>query len=356
MADQEVVKNPHASEFCRDFLRSRPEQRIILGRNAYAQGIADRIEIGAFVDDFTRQEQYLGKPVIRSGDIPPDALVVSSLLGKPFTGEKRLREVGARQLDYFGFYEECGLGLPQVRFWGGFKNAFHRNRERFDWIESSLADDISRSTYSSIVNFRLSGNLEYMRGFTDREKQQYFEPFLDLAADGEVFIDVGGFDGYTTLEFIKRCPKYRAVYFFEPDPDNMQRARERLAGNANIRWFRVGVGARKGFARFASHGSVSSVCSEGNLEIAIERLDSMLSEGATFIKMDIEGGEEAAIEGARTIIETEHPRLAIAVYHEDNDFWRIPELVFSICGDYDIYLRHYTEGVVETVMFFIPST
>lgn len=47
--------------------------------------------------------------------------------------------------------------------------------------------------------------------------------------------------------------------------------------------------------------------------------------------------------------------MAICVYHDQRDFWRIPERVLSYVGDYDVHLRHYTEGVLETVMYFIPS-
>ncbi|MEQ9566287.1 MAG: FkbM family methyltransferase, partial [Pseudomonadales bacterium] len=62
-----------------------------------------------------------------------------------------------------------------------------------------------------------------------------------------------------------------------------------------------------------------------------------------------------ALRGARHTILEHHPKLAICVYHRADDFWKIPETVFSIRDDYDLYLRHYTEGVTETVMFFIPA-
>ena len=47
--------------------------------------------------------------------------------------------------------------------------------------------------------------------------------------------------------------------------------------------------------------------------------------------------------------------LAIAVYHDIVDFWRIPEYVLSLRPNYQIYLRHYTEGWSETVMYFVPN-
>ena len=75
----------------------------------------------------------------------------------------------------------------------------------------------------------------------------------------------------------------------------------------------------------------------------------------TFLKMDIEGTELLALEGASQTISRCKPRMAICVYHNASDLWRIPQKVLSIFDGYDIYLRHYTEGVTETVMFFIPQ-
>lgn len=71
--------------------------------------------------------------------------------------------------------------------------------------------------------------------------------------------------------------------------------------------------------------------------------------------MDIEGAENEAIEGAKKTIMRCHPVLAISVYHKADDLWKIPNQVLEIRNDYKIYLRHYTEGIAETVMFFVPK-
>jgi hypothetical protein len=76
----------------------------------------------------------------------------------------------------------------------------------------------------------------------------------------------------------------------------------------------------------------------------------MRSTAWSFVKMGIEGAEGPAIEGARQTILKNHPRLAICVCHRADGFWRIPEQILST----SIYLRHYTEGLTETVMFFMP--
>ena len=70
--------------------------------------------------------------------------------------------------------------------------------------------------------------------------------------------------------------------------------------------------------------------------------------------MDIEGEERRAIAGAAGIIGKHRPKAAISVYHRAGDFWRIPKQLLSIYPRFDVYLRHYTESIYETVMFFVP--
>ncbi len=102
-------------------------------------------------------------------------------------------------------------------------------------------------------------------------------------------------------------------------------------------------------------GSSSKVCSNGVNVIEVDKLDNMIKTPVSFIKMDIEGAEGDAIEGAQETIRKYHPKLALSVYHKADDLWKIPEQIFSIRKDYKIYLRHYTEGFAETVMYFVPS-
>jgi hypothetical protein len=100
--------------------------------------------------------------------------------------------------------------------------------------------------------------------------------------------------------------------------------------------------------------SSSSITEDGDVMINVDRLDNLSHIAPSFIKIDIEGSEFSAICGAKKVILRNHPRLAISVYHKPGDFWRIPELILGIRDDYDILIRHYTESIYETVMFFLP--
>ncbi len=49
------------------------------------------------------------------------------------------------------------------------------------------------------------------------------------------------------------------------------------------------------------------------------------------------------------------PKLAVAVYHDPAHFWQVPEIILGVRNDYNVHLRHYTEGWTETVMVFVPK-
>ncbi len=340
--------------FCRDFLAAEPKDRFIFGINPYALEIAQLVDIAGFIDDFTTDVTCQGKPIIRSNEIPGGGLVVSSLLGRPLTAERNLSKLGIRHLDYFAFYTFSGLIDHPVRFWGDGKQDIEENLEEYRQLYSKLSDATSKDIFQRIVNLRFTSNLKYLEGFSDRQKQQYFEPFFLLNKQDEVFIDIGGFDGETSLEFIRRCPEYKSIYYVEPDQSNMEISKSVLHSYPNINFLQYGASNRQGTASFSSNGSVSSLEEGGSQNIQLNTIDNLIKAPATFMKMDIEGEEISAIEGAIKTITNNHPILAISVYHHSSDLRTIPRLISKIRDDYHIYLRHYTEGVVETVMYFVP--
>ena len=348
------VDDKNARSFCEDYL-SGHYPKFVFGRNEWAVSIAKVVDVDGFIDDFTDDKEYLWKPVFKTEDVPKNALVVVVVVGRPFVAEKCLIKHGIRFLDYFAFKHYSNINLAPIKFWDKFKVDFQTHQVRYERIYNMLHDDESKRVLHQIINFRLSSDLSYMRGFTDTQYRQYFEDFLELKPEGEVFIDVGGFDGYTSLEFIKRCPGYAAVHLFEPEQKNMTVATENLASWPQIHYYLRGLSNHSATLRFSANGSISQINDEGDIEIQVVRFDDVLNKPFTFLKMDIEGGEIPALEGMKQAIINHHPRLAISVYHRFDDLWRIPELVLSFREDYEIYLRHYTEGIDETVMFFIPA-
>jgi FkbM family methyltransferase len=193
------------------------------------------------------------------------------------------------------------------------------------------------------------------------EGKQYFDlPELTLVED-EIFVDAGCFDGQTSLDFVEWSNgKYKSVYCFEPDADNQRKIYDKTK-NIDIHNFNVvkkGLWDKKTYLSFISNGSGMSKIVEddrnGLDKVCVTSLDEELKDiQVTFIKMDIEGSELKALQGARHIIERCRPKLAICVYHKYEDIYRIPEFVLGIHSDYKIYFRHYGFTESETVMYAI---
>lgn len=347
--------NADAIEFCRLFTTKNRYPKFIYGINEYAISVAEICEIDGFIDDFRQEKEFMGVPVLRLEDVPDDSLILIAIVGIiPVSIKKRVQDAGLMNIDYFGFCMYSGLDINKIFLFDfdEFREDFIKNRERYERVYDILGDDESRDVYQRIVNFRFYYDLSYMEGFSDKRNEQYFEEFLHLS-DNEIFVDVGGFEGETTVEFIKRCPSYRRVYFFEPDKENFLRAEQRLRNYRDIHFFNLGLYNCTKTIRFQKGKDAGRISVTGEDEISVDRMDNVLKGPVSFIKMDIEGTECEALEGGREIIAKFRPKLAIAAYHKHNDFWKIPEVVFSISKKYTVFMRHYTEGFTETVMYFV---
>lgn len=347
--------NNNAIEFCKKFISGK-SPRYVFGCNSYGKSIADKIEIKGFIDDEIKKKYYYGKKIFKSNTVEKEALVISAVvLGRPLTALSNVKKHLPSVLDYFAFQKYSGLDLKNVVCLDEFNNDFYNNLNHYDWIFNNLADLTSKETLNKIINFRISKNLFFMKDFKDLQHRQYFEPFLKLQKTGETFVDVGCYDGFTSIEFIKRCPNYKSIHIFEPEPNNMKIVKKKLSKYNNIFYHPYGASNKNQSLKFKSAGSASIISNQGNISINVKKIDELIKNSCSFIKMDIEGGEIPAIKGASKIIRRFNPRLAISVYHKVNDLWKIPKEILKINSNYKIYLRHYTEGFTETVMFFVPE-
>jgi FkbM family methyltransferase len=342
-------------KLCGEFIACEPAKRYLMGRNIYAKAVAAKLGVAAFIDDFTSDGEFEGRPIIRTGEVPSDAFVLAVSGGRPLTVKRLLDERAIRNVDYFALQRWGGLDLPEAVFNEGFQQEFDLNVDQVNWLFDRLADEASRETLRKLMSFRYSYDIACLDGFKERQLEQYFEPFFKTAVDHPVFVDVGGFDGYTTEEFVRRTPDYSAVYIFEPEETNRIRCQDRLSKLSNIHLLPFGAGSDDAVFRFSSDGSASAIRTDGESEIHIRRIDDLVKDVPTFIKMDIEGAEGMALDGARELIMKYRPVLAIAVYHRPSDMWMIPRKILEMCDEYKVYLRHYTESIYETVMYFVPS-
>ena len=132
-------------------------------------------------------------------------------------------------------------------------------------------------------------------------------------------VDVGGHVGLWSMQLAKH---FRNVIAFEPIAEHRECFRENLKGRRGVELVACALGARAGFVRFDTNPSSSGdthVHAEGNDGVSdthmdgaiVETLDSFDLPDVDFMKLDCEGYELFALQGAALTIERDRPVIIV---------------------------------------------
>jgi FkbM family methyltransferase len=177
---------------------------------------------------------------------------------------------------------------------------------------------------------------------------------------GDYVIDGGGCLGDTALAFAADVGAKGHVYTFDPMLRHCEIMREAFQMNsvlaANVDLFDVGL-ADVASERDAAHSTPGTVNHGARLEegLPTRTIDGLVEskkiERIDLVKLDIEGSELAALQGAEGSLKRWRPKLAISLYHRPEDFFSIPLWLNSLGCGYRFFLDHYTIHNEETVLY-----
>jgi FkbM family methyltransferase len=148
------------------------------------------------------------------------------------------------------------------------------------------------------------------------------QAFADEIRLGDVVFDVGAHVGLYTLLAARRTGPGGRVFSFEALPPNVAGLERhcRLNGADNVEVVHGAVSDRVGTVSFTagSNTFVGHVADEGQYRVPAVRLDDfVLAQGhppPRVLKMDIEGGEGAALLGARELLRRHRPVIFLATH------------------------------------------
>lgn len=225
---------------------------------------------------------------------------------------------------------------------------------------SLWSDDYSRQVYLNHLQWRALGDLGAIPP-PDAEESYFLDSIYSIVP-GEVFVDCGAYDGDTVKQVVRRCPDFSSIFAVEADPANFRALTEWIekldADTARrITPCPVAVGASRGQLRFsATGGEGAKIAEDGDVVVDCIPIDELVGETKpTFIKMDIEGFEMEALEGARGVIQEHKPILSVCVYHKQSDLWRIPLFIRSLVNDYRLFLRPHDVDGWQLVCYAVPQ-
>ena len=347
--------NTKEQELVKLFISDSKTKKYILGINKLTKSVLKFIEVDGIIDDFTRVQRSRKKEIFKIEDVPKDALILWTATGSPLEVKQRLDKMGFANISYLSLCKYSSFDLVHPPFIMDFKNDFLDNKEHYSCVFDLLADDKSKDIFKKIINFKISFDYAYMEGFTNDHEGQYFDKELIPEIKNINFLDGGGYVGDTASEVIKNYPNFNKIWLIEPIPENIRIAKRELGKYENIEFLTCGVSDKKETLYFNEEKSFSAIYGKGTQSVEVDTIDNIVKERVDFIKLDIEGAEQDAIDGAKLTIKKYKPILAICIYHKAEDWYKIPKKVLEIESSYDVYLRHYMEGIFETVMYFIPQ-
>jgi FkbM family methyltransferase len=339
-----------------DVLRGK-RRCYVLGRNHNSAFMAERLPVAGFLDDFVEPGTvWHGLPVLPCSDLPTGSVVINAvLLRRPHQALARLASLPQPPIvvHYADFMRLDPVKFVPPIFVQEARSVVADRADAFAALGDRLEDEESREVMKDVLLYRLTGDPAFTRGYQIRDEDEYFDlPFV--LPQGPVFVDGGAYRGETTELFCRHYPDYSCVHLFEPNAGSLAKAKSRLGSLEHIHYYNNAVGDVRAHVAFDdSAENASRITGEGGEGIEAMPIDE-LSGKVDFIKLDVEGYETKALVGARRSISDFHPSLAICIYHRITDFIDVPGVVLAIRDDYRLYIRHYTEGLEETVMYFVP--
>ena len=287
-------------------------------------------------DEFVRGHSFLGYKVKKYSEVCAEeedfVIVLAFAAGYDSLIEK-----------IEGMAKEHTLYAPDVPIEGGGLFTYEYCLEHAAEIEEgfeSLADDLSRRVFADVINFRISGKISYLKGITTPKEEVYTDI---IRPDGnEVYVDLGAYNGDTIAELLEHTGgKYGKIYALEPDRRNFKKLTLSTEGMENVEIFNCAVWDRDTELMFADRSGRQSAVSTAGKPKEARSVDSILAgDRADIIKMDVEGAEDEALNGAEKTIRTFRPKLMISLYHRNRDIFYLPLKIKKLDPEYRLYIRH----------------
>jgi len=312
------------------------------------------IKAQVFIDSY-RTGEFRGLEIVgpeHAAEAGLDAVVTASMYARDMTAQLRGDGFEGPVLD---------LTVAHQPRWSGHfdEPAIDAAGDEIAFARSLLQDDGSRELFDAVLTHRRTLD----PGDLPPATPAYRHPAVPVN-DGEWILDVGAFDGETALAYAEAVGPLGRVHAFEPARENLETLEAAVAthpAGARVFVHPVGCWKHSGELSLRTQGSVPSqfqVACDGDEHIRVVSLDDFVggqtAGRADWIKLDVEGAEHEALEGARRLLGERPPKLAICIYHRPRDLWELPIQLKETVPGYRLHLGHHSQNLYDTVCYARP--
>jgi len=189
-------------------------------------------------------------------------------------------------------------------------------------------------------------DIDVLAATINEQRTEIYESARETVGTGDVVLDCGANVGVYTRHALNRGAKL--VVAIEPAPEALECLRRNLqseVASGRVIIYSKGVWNKDAELQMNMSSKWASTASSITLDrggkgptVPLTTIDKLVAElnlpTVDFIKMDIEGAEMQALEGAAETVRRFHPKLAISVEHRPTDPDRIPEVVRRLWPNY----------------------
>ncbi|MDL2285140.1 FkbM family methyltransferase [Desulfovibrio sp. OttesenSCG-928-F07] len=231
---------------------------------------------------------------------------------------------------------------------------YNNNSEILEQIYAALATDEDRAIYAGRIKAMLTGDPGYIPLSTFSE---YMHPLVQPEED-DIMLDGGVSDMVEVQKSFSNFigPRGR-IFGFEPIPYMFEIAKNKLSEHKNYTLFCKGPGAHEEKVHFADLRDSSRMATPGSntIECEITSIDAFMQQNKirrlNCIKLDIEGSELDAINGAEETIKKFKPKLIICLYHKPEDIYTIPARIKELVPEYELHIAHSSFHFIDTILY-----
>lgn len=364
-------------------LKTTNQPVVIFGTGNYAKYMSKAFaSVGIPISGYAVDEKYykpnqkfLGLPILNFDaivDEEPEKYIF--LLGLQacqrvydFVEDSRIKK--------YVIFHDIGLKACEVNY-----DFILQNQDKFFETYELLSDDLSKNTMIAYLKGHITFNPLYQKDFYVNEKSYFnslVKPVLEKKSGGYVDCGAGPYYGDMISQYIEFVDgNYEKIFAFEPcvNPFNELKKIVEEKGYKNVELFNCGVSDKNGTMIFQTDKITDAVFSWStdiirdenmvknfrgeDISLPVRTIDDTVGDFPIhFIKMDIEGSELAALNGAKKTLKNSQPALAICAYHKKEDLITLPQFLKNFYPNAKFYLRKEIEActLFDLVLYVIPD-
>ena len=288
----------------------------IYGAGAFGKTFFEALEgkVDFFIDDYYESKTYLDKAVVQLNELDKECLIYISVLQHSKKIEAYLQENNFTNV--YNFTKSIQT-IPNILheiaktdyLWLTQEREKMLNIEKLQEVSKLLCDEKSKLLLERIIKLRQTLDCKY---YIEPEGVEYFCDDVPILDNLETihFVDCGAYTGDSVAELMKQNKSVASSVSFEPDVKNLKALQKQLEilkkehPQTNFFIYPSGVYSHNATLRFSNSGVDSSAHFDETSDVSVNVLaldETLQYSDVNFIKMDIEGAEKAALEGAKKI-------------------------------------------------------